>query len=308
MTSTHSPNKYIEEPASGDYNNAWAAPVNGNWTLIDTAFGGSTLLNSTGSSGTVTLTYTQYQPLSLLISGTPTGALTYSVPSGVGGQWTVNNATSGTYASAVYIASAAGGSSLLLPNGYTVIVSCDGTSTGMRFSNNPPAAAGGSAGQIQFNTAGLVNGSANLTWNNSTNALGVTGSFSATTSIAAGTTLAATTTVTAGTSVSDSIGNVRSVPQNAKTATYTLLATDAGKHISITTGGVGVPTGVFSTGDAVSIYNNSGSDQTITQNSGVTMYLGGTATTGNRTIAQHGLITILCVASNTFVIMGAGIS
>jgi hypothetical protein len=71
---------------------------------------------------------------------------------------------------------------------------------------------------------------------------------------------------------------------------------------------VAVPTGVFSTGDAVSIYNNSGADQTITQNSGVTMYLGGTATTGNRTIAQRGLITILCVASNTFVIMGAGIS
>lgn len=98
------------------------------------------------------------------------------------------------------------------------------------------------------------------------------------------------------------------VPQNAKTAAYTLLASDAGKHISITTGGITIPSGVFSVGDAISIYNNSGSSQTITQGASTTLRLAGSASTGNRTLGQYGLCTILCVASNTFVLSGAGVS
>jgi len=98
------------------------------------------------------------------------------------------------------------------------------------------------------------------------------------------------------------------VPQNAKTSAYTLIASDAGKHISITTGGVVIPAGVFGIGDAVSIYNNSSSDQTITQGTSVTLRQAGAATTGNRTLAQYGLVTVLCVATNTFVITGGGLS
>jgi len=109
-------------------------------------------------------------------------------------------------------------------------------------------------------------------------------------------------------SVSDAIGNLRTIVQNSQSAAYTLVATDSGKHISITTGGVTVPSGVFSAGQAITIYNNSGSNQTITQGSSVTMYLGGTATTGNRTLAQRGVVTVLCVASNVFVISGAGLT
>ena len=108
--------------------------------------------------------------------------------------------------------------------------------------------------------------------------------------------------------VSDGAGPIRAVPQNAKTAAYTLIASDAGKHVSITTGGVTIPSGVFSVGDAVTIYNNSASNQTITQGSSVTLRQVGTANTGNRTLAQYGLVTILCVASNVFVISGGGLT
>lgn len=114
-------------------------------------------------------------------------------------------------------------------------------------------------------------------------------------------------------SVADVNGSVRDIPQNAQTSAYTLIAGDAGKHISITTGGVTVPTGVFGVGDTISIYNNSGSDQTITQAaSGVTLRQAGTASTGNRTLAQYGLCTVICVDAttnaNVFVIGGAGLS
>lgn len=108
--------------------------------------------------------------------------------------------------------------------------------------------------------------------------------------------------------ISDTAGNVRTLPQNSQTSAYTLVATDTGKHISITTGGVTIPSGVFSTGDVVSIFNNSGSNQTITQGASTTVRQAGTANTGNRTLAQYGLATVLCVASNTFVISGSGLS
>lgn len=109
-------------------------------------------------------------------------------------------------------------------------------------------------------------------------------------------------------SITDSLGKVRAIPQNAKTSSYVLLATDNGQHISITTGGVTVPASVFSVGDVVTIFNNSSSSQTITQGTSVTMRNAGTAGTGNRTLAQYGLATVLCVGSNTFVISGSGLT
>ena len=115
-------------------------------------------------------------------------------------------------------------------------------------------------------------------------------------------------TITTSAAITDVAGNVRCIIQNSRTAAYTLVIADNGKHISITTGGVTVPSAVFNAGDVISIFNNSASNQTVTQGASVTMYLAGTATTGNRTLAQRGICTILCVASNTFVISGAGLT
>lgn len=108
--------------------------------------------------------------------------------------------------------------------------------------------------------------------------------------------------------IRDDKGNVRDIPQNAKTSAYVLIESDNGKHISITTGGVTVPASVFAIGDNTVIFNNSGSSQTLTQGSSVTLRLAGTASTGNRTLAQYGVATVLCVASNTFVISGMGLT
>lgn len=110
------------------------------------------------------------------------------------------------------------------------------------------------------------------------------------------------------TTLSDSIGDVRTIVQNTQSGAYVLVVTDSGKHISISTGGVTIPASVFSAGQAVTIYNNSGSSQTLTQGTSVTLRLAGTATTGNRTLAQYGVATVLCVGSNTFVISGGGLT
>jgi len=114
--------------------------------------------------------------------------------------------------------------------------------------------------------------------------------------------------ITSSGAISDSKGNLRTVPQRSQTSAYTLVADDVGRFINITTGGVTVPANVFSAGDVITIYNNSASSQTITQGGSVTLRLSGTATTGNRTLALRGVATILCVASNEFVINGGGLT
>ena len=98
MASTYTTNKSIEQPASGDYVNTWATPVNADWEIIDTAFGGITTINVTGVTGPgVALSLSQYQPPNIEFTGTLSANLTYYVPSGVGGLWSVLNSTSGAF-------------------------------------------------------------------------------------------------------------------------------------------------------------------------------------------------------------------
>ena len=119
----------------------------------------------------------------------------------------------------------------------------------------------------------------------------------------------ATGNITAG-NISDSVGSLRSIPQNSKNTGYTLQSTDNGQMINITTGNVTVPAGVFNSpfGQTVSIYNNQTTSNAVVQGSGVTLRLAGTLSTGNRTLARYGVATMVCVAANTFVISGAGLS
>lgn len=121
MTSIFSTNKGLEEPASGDYVNAWATPVNANWTAIDAALGGTTSISVTGiSAPTTTLVITQYRPPNIEFTGTLAANLNYQIPTGVGGMWSINNATSGAFTLAFSIAA---GNSLLLNTGRTLIIS-----------------------------------------------------------------------------------------------------------------------------------------------------------------------------------------
>src|SRR5216684_2510710 len=91
------PNKAIETPVHGSDVNTWDVNANANFTLIDTCFSGTLLLNATGLSGTQALTQTQVQPPTIQISGAPTAAITYTVPTAIGGVWIVRNVTSGGF-------------------------------------------------------------------------------------------------------------------------------------------------------------------------------------------------------------------
>ena len=115
------------------------------------------------------------------------------------------------------------------------------------------------------------------------------------------TSLASTTTI------NGVVIGYRNIPRS--TTTTTIAAGDVGKCIAVTTG-ISLPanTTTFAAGDSISIYNNSGSPITITQGASITMYLAGTATTGNRTLAQRGIATIWFNSTTDAVISGGGLS
>jgi len=120
-------NKNIEKPAYNSYIDSWNTPVNANSDIIDAALGATTSLNATG--GSATLTAAQYQSLFLSITGAIAAPVTYTIPSGVGGQWIVYNGTTDSSGGphAITIASAGGGTSVTVTRTLRTIVISDGT-------------------------------------------------------------------------------------------------------------------------------------------------------------------------------------
>lgn len=125
MTSTYTPNKFIEKPANGDYVDDWDVPVNADWDVIDAAFGNTTTLNAVSASGTVTLTAAQYRSPMIVVTGALTADVNYQLPSGVGGQWSVQNNTSGAHS--ITFSSAGAGSTLVIAQGHRINILCDTT-------------------------------------------------------------------------------------------------------------------------------------------------------------------------------------
>jgi len=154
-------NKYLEKPANGSNVDTWDVPLNDDFNIIDEAFGGLTPLNA--GAGSATLTLAQYRPLILSITGTLVGNITYTIPSGIGGQWIVRNAaTGGSYT--ITIASGGGGSYVIVDRNVSTVVYSDGTN--IRYADNwvRPSLAAGSSTQIQYNTSGILDASANLVY------------------------------------------------------------------------------------------------------------------------------------------------
>ena len=152
---------------------------------------------------------------------------------------------------------------------------------------------------------GSTGDNAIIAWDESADKF-IVGTTTGTASSTGNITIAAGTLVTS--TVEDSKGNVRSIPSNAQSSAHVAVAADAGKAIYISTGGVTINNSVFAAGDAVTIINNSGSDQTITQGSGVTIHNAADAATGNRTLAGRGMATVWFASASVAYISGAGLS
>ena len=147
MPSSFTTNKTLELPANGAYIDTWNVPVNGDMSIIDQAFGGTTSLNAT--SGSATLADTQYRSLILSISGAIAANVTYTIPIGVGGQWVCYNNTSGNYL--VYLASGGGGNIEAIPQGQQSLMACNGTDVWLVSSAASAVPTGGGTNKIFYN-------------------------------------------------------------------------------------------------------------------------------------------------------------
>ena len=112
----------------------------------------------------------------------------------------------------------------------------------------------------------------------------------------------------------DAVG-FRNIPQNSKSADYTLVLADSGKHIyhpttDASTRTYTIPANAsvaFPVGTAVVFVNMTSQVLSIAITSD-TMYLAEDGTTGTRSLAQYGSATALKMTSTTWLISGSGLT
>lgn len=320
MASTYTTSLQIQKIGNGEQSGIWGTTTNTNWDLIEQSVAGVqsiTMLNADYTLSVVNGASDEARNMVLVVGGT-NSAIRKVVAPLVPKIYVVFNNTTGGYSITI---GGTTGSAVTILNAVSTIVYCDGTNfyaavagTASSFGVNGNLTVTGNEVITGTSTAASYNGAGTgLTGTASSLSIGgnaATATLATTATTATTANALNTSNAYTGTSFSDSLGNVRNIPINNKTSSYTLAATDNGQCISITTGGVIVPASIFSTGQVVTVYNNSGSDQTITQGSGTTLQWAGqtSSQTGNRTLGLYGVATILCVASNSFVISGAGLT
>ena len=112
-----------------------------------------------------------------------------------------------------------------------------------------------------------------------------------------------------GTTVSDGKGLIRDLHKRQANSAYNLSAADIGGYVEMSSAGtVTVPNGIFDGGTMVTIMNNSGSNMSINEGAGMTLWNTADGTSGNRTLGPRGVATILFYGHDDGHISGSGLS
>ena len=319
MSSTYSTNLAIELIGTGDQAGNWGSTTNTNLgTLIEQAISGYVTQGViTGTDTVITIPNGATgvaRNMFIELTGTGGASTNLIVPTNKKLYFIYNNA------SGAVTVKVTGLTGVSVPAGAKVLLVCNGTDV-VSATNYMVSLTAGSAtvsGALGVSGTTTLTGASVLT--GAVSGAGINAYLASPpaiggTAAAAGsfTTVTASSTVTAtgavsGSAVSDSLSNVRNIPQTSKSAPYTLVATDNGQCI-VTNSGVTVPASVFAAGNVVTVYNNSGSTITITQGGGLTLQFAGqsTSTTGNRSLALYGITTVLFLSASSAVITGAGL-
>ena len=123
------------------------------------------------------------------------------------------------------------------------------------------------------------------------------------------TTLTGTQTLTNKTLTDPVINNGKvNLTLNAQTGTtYTLVAADSGKLVTLSNAGsitLTLPPSVFAVGEQINIAQTGAGQVTFAQGAGVTINSTGAAPTAPKISKQYGAATAICTASNTFLVIG----
>lgn len=109
------------------------------------------------------------------------------------------------------------------------------------------------------------------------------------------------------TTILDGVGNVRNIPSAgaAKTSNYTLAITDIGEYVTIgTSGSITVPNDIFVAGNAVSLYNDTANNATVSLTITTAYIAGANTDKASVALATRGLATILFINPSLCVITG----
>lgn len=119
-----------------------------------------------------------------------------------------------------------------------------------------------------------------------------------------------------GTAAVEDVETVREIPSNSKSEDYTLVLSDAGKHIlhpsaDTTARTWTIPANssvAFPIGTAVTFVNQDSAGVVTIAITTDTMRLAGAGTTGSRTLAANGVATALKITATEWIISGTGLS
>jgi len=321
MASTYSTNLAIELIGTGDQAGSWGNTTNTNLgTLIEQAISGYvTQAMTTGNTTTITIPNgATGVARNMYIEMTGTGGTnTFLVVPANKKLYFIYNNTTGAVTVKVSgqtgVSVASGEKTILVSNGTDVVsattyintVSTSSanittlTGTNLTYTSGTITTLSGTTlGYGSANITTLSSGSANITTLSSTSAnITTLSSTSANITTLTGTSATITT-------ILDGAGLIRNIPQNAKTAAYTLATTDNGKYISTQSGTITVPNNTFAAGNVVSVYNDSANTISLTIST-TTGYIAGTNT--NKTgmaLATRGVCTVLFINPSYCVVNG----
>jgi hypothetical protein len=287
MANTTSASLKLTVQQTGENSGTWGQITNTNLLILEQAIGGYAGVGLNATTG-ATLVFSNGALSNgknqiIKLTGTITSAVNVTIPDSIEKTYIVENATSGAFTVTFKTSSGTGVTWAATDKGKKILYS-DGTNVLEGISSVGDLVAGDvTTNTITTNTINV----SNITISASTTANTISASGDVTTSAG---------------NMSDQKGEVRTVPANTQASTYTLVASDHGKVI-IASDTITLPAGIFSTGQTISIYNNTASDISINRSS-VTMYWVTDGTDADRTLATRGVATILCVGTNTFVITG----
>ena len=311
---TYSSNLALTLLTTGEGAGTWGNTTNTNLgTLLEQAISGYvTQAVATGTDTTLTIPNGANgvaRNMFIELTGTGGASTNLVVPSNKKLYFIYNNSTGAVtvkVAGQTGVSFAAGDKKILASNG-TDVIEATSYLTAVPASVTVTTLTATSANITTLNTTSgtvttLGSTSANITTLNTTSGTVTT----------LGSTSANITTLTGSsatiTNLLDGAGNVRQIPSagSAKTSVYTLSVSDIGEFVTVgTSGAIDVPNDVFSAGDAISIFNNTASNVTISLTI-TTAYLSGTdSDKASVTLATRGVATVLFVNPSLCVLTGS---
>lgn len=297
MPSSYTPSLRLTLPVTGENSGTWGDLVNNGITsLVDASVAGYAAVTMTDANYTLTTANgaaDESRKMMLNISGTLSAPRNVICPT-TSKLYFIKNATTGGFAITLKTAA---GSGVSIPNGKSTVLMCDGTNVvdavdpGVTSvtATSPVASTGGTTPVISMPAAtASVNGYMNTTYAarlDNAIAGNQTGNF-----------------------------GYLNIPQNSRSSNYTLVLSDAGKHIyqsSSSARTFEIPSNAsvaFPIGTAIMFVNAGGAGDLTIKITSDTMRLAVSGLTGDRTLVANGVATALKIASTLWIIYGEGLS